>query len=92
MQEQPLDSPKQWLHLIEYVIDLRQCLLQLVHGMFLLDIMQSALNVEDLQFDHMQQFLALIREDVLLLPLFLLYTFLLYHRILYFPISEVPRP
>lgn len=48
MQEQTFYSPEERLHLIEYVIDLRQCLFKLVHGMFLLDIMQGTLNIEDL--------------------------------------------
>jgi hypothetical protein len=82
VQKIPLDDPEEGFSFIEDIIDLRKCLLELVHRMLLLNVMQSALDVQDLQFDHMQQFLALVRKNILLLRLFLLYTFLPNHRIL----------
>lgn len=45
MQEHPLDILKKRLGLIEDVVDLRECLLELMHCMFFLDVMQGALDI-----------------------------------------------
>lgn len=45
MQEHPLDILKKRLGLIEDVVDLRECLLELMHRMLFLDVMQGALDI-----------------------------------------------
>mgnify|MGYP006897240883 CR=1 FL=1 len=48
------------LHLIKNVVDLRQSLFELVRRSLLLDVVQSRLDIQDLYFDHVHYFFALV--------------------------------
>lgn len=62
MQKHAFDDLKQWLSLIEDVVDLRKRFFELMHRMLLLYVVQRALDIQDLQLDHVKQFLALVVE------------------------------
>ena len=68
---QLLDSPVQkhtlylfedTLHLVEYIINLRQGLFELMGRMFLLDVVKGALYIHYLELDYMHYLFVLVTE------------------------------
>lgn len=70
MQKKCLAMFEDHLCLVEDVINLREYLLDLMEGMLFLDIMKSALNIHNLELDHMQYLLDLVVEVAFLLVSF----------------------